>query len=119
MMGRYFDPEMPPTQFYSLVWFTLILIPISPMGIYFSFEVWRLVSLLWCHRKERLQRALQTRVPEVDLEWPDGDGFCLWGGLPHIRDWMVLFKAIAGVGQSLGRLRFNTQHQRRHRLHDG
>jgi hypothetical protein len=34
MMGRYFDPEMPPTQFYSLVWFTFILIPISPMGIY-------------------------------------------------------------------------------------
>jgi hypothetical protein len=34
MMGRYFDPEMAPAQFYSLVWFTFILIPISPMGIY-------------------------------------------------------------------------------------
>jgi hypothetical protein len=34
MMGRYYDPEMAPTQFYSLVWFTFILIPISPMGIY-------------------------------------------------------------------------------------
>jgi hypothetical protein len=34
MMGRYFDPELAPTQFYSLMWFTFILIPISPMGIY-------------------------------------------------------------------------------------
>jgi hypothetical protein len=34
MMGRYFDAEMAPAQFYSLVWFTFILIPISSMGIY-------------------------------------------------------------------------------------
>ena len=33
MMGRYYDTEAEPT-FYSLLWFTIFMIPISPMGIY-------------------------------------------------------------------------------------
>src|ERR1700739_586159 len=33
MMGRYYDTQMEPT-FYSLLWFTIFMIPISPMGVY-------------------------------------------------------------------------------------